>query len=82
MRRRVCDQPVQVEVREDRPIRFRRDRRDYEVITFLKLLTLFRPQNGIDIQLWQVRARSGDDPARTYELRRDHGEWHLTAVWY
>jgi hypothetical protein len=81
MRRRVCDQPVQVEIRDHRPARFRRDQREYEVITFLKLLTLFRPQDDIDIQLWQVRARCGDRPARTYELRRDHQEWRLAAVW-
>lgn len=81
MRRRVCDEPIRVEVRGDRPARFRWGDHDHEVITFLKLLTLSRPQDDIDVQLWQVRARSGDDQARTYELRRDHERWRLTAVW-
>lgn len=81
MRRQACDEPVRVEVHGDRPARFRRGEHDYEVITFLKLLTLSRPQDDMDIQLWQVRARSGDDQSRTYELRRDHGRWRLTAVW-
>lgn len=81
MRRRVCDEPIGVEVRDDRPVRFRRGDRDYEVITFLKLLTLLRPSDGIDVQLWQVRARCGTAPARTYELRRDHERWRLAAVW-
>lgn len=82
MRRRVCDQPVQVEVQDNRPTRFRRDQHGYEVVTFLKLLTLFRPQDDLDIQLWVIRARRDDDPPRTYELRRDHGEWRLSAVWF
>jgi hypothetical protein len=81
MRRRVCDHPVEVEIHDDRPNRFRRDECEYEAITFLKMLALLRPQDDVDTQLWQIRARSEDIPERTYELQRDHGEWRMTAIW-
>lgn len=81
MRRRTCDHPVQVEIRGDSPACFRRDDCDYEVITFLKMLALRRPQDGVDTQLWQVRARSAGTPERTYELECDHGRWRVTAIW-
>jgi hypothetical protein len=81
MRRCVCDHPIQVQVSEDSPARFRRGECDYEVITFLKMLALLRPQDDVDTQLWQVRARSIDTPERTYELQCDHGTWRMTAVW-
>ena len=47
----------------------------------LKALTLIRPEDGIDMQLWQVRARCPGYLAGTYELSRDGGEWRLTAIW-
>jgi hypothetical protein len=28
-----------------------------------------------------VRARSRGLPEAIYELRRDHGEWRLSAIW-
>ena len=81
MKRRTCDHPVEVEIRDDRPARFRQGEEDYEIITFLKMLALLRPQDDIDTQLWQVRARSADTPERTYELECDHGSWRMTAIW-
>lgn len=81
MKRRTCDQPVQVKIRGDSPACFRQDDCDYEVITFLKMLAFRRPQDGVDTQLWQVRARSSDTPERTYELECDHGRWRMTAFW-
>lgn len=82
MKRRACDQPVQVQVLADRPASFTWDGRSYEVITFLKMLGLQRPREDVDTQLWQVRARpQGAQVPATYELRRDHGEWQLAAVW-
>jgi hypothetical protein len=81
MRRRTCDHPVQVTIRDDRPARFRHEEGDYEVITFLKMLALCRPQDDVDTQLWQVRARSARTPERTYELECDHGHWRMTAIW-
>ena len=81
MRRRTCDHPVQVEIRGDSPACFRQDDCDYEVITFLKMLALRRPQDDVDTQLWQVRARSSSSPERTYELECDHGHWRMTAIW-
>jgi hypothetical protein len=81
MRRRTCDHPVQVEIRGDSPAGFRQDDCDYEVITFLKMLALRRPQDDVDTQLWQVRARSSSTPERTYELECDHGRWRMTAIW-
>jgi hypothetical protein len=81
MRRRTCDHPVQVTIRDDRPACFRQGDCDYEVITFLKMLALRRPQDDVDTQLWQVRARSVRTPERTYELECDHGRWRMTAIW-
>jgi hypothetical protein len=45
------------------------------------MLALRRPQDDVDTQLWQVRARSLSSPERTYELECDHGHWRMTAVW-
>lgn len=81
MRRRICDHPVQVEIRDDRPSRFGRDEYEYEVVTFLKMLALLRPLDGVDTQVWQVRARTSDAQERTYELECDHGEWRMKAIW-
>jgi hypothetical protein len=81
MRRRICDHLVQVEISDDKPSRFRRDECEYEVVTFLKMLALLRPRDGVDTQLWQVRARATDAQERTYELQCDHGEWRMTAIW-
>jgi hypothetical protein len=81
MYRRTCDQPIQVEVRDDSPVRFHKGDADFEVITFLKMLALRRPQDNVDTQLWQVRARTDDEPERTYELECDHGRWRMTAIW-
>lgn len=81
MHRRTCDHPIQVEVRDDSPARFRRGDYDFEVITFLKMLALRRPHDGVDTQLWQVRARGTGEPERTYELECDHGRWRMTAIW-
>lgn len=81
MRRRTCDHRVEVEIRGDSPACFRLGDCDYEVITFLKMLALRRPQDDIDTQLWQVRARSANTPDRTYELECDHGRWRMTAFW-
>jgi hypothetical protein len=81
MKRRICDDPVEVEILDDRPSRFHLDESEYEVVTFLKMLALLRPKEDVDTQLWQVRARSADTPERTYELQCDHGEWRMTAVW-
>lgn len=81
MKRHICDQPVEVEIRNDRPSRFHRGGCEYEVVTFLKMLALLRPRDGVDLQLWQVRARAGDDPERTYELQCDHGAWRMKATW-
>ena len=81
MKRRTCDHPVQVKIRGDSPACFRQDDCDYEVITFLKMLAFRRPQNDVDTQLWQVRARSDHTPERTYELECDHGHWRMTAIW-
>ncbi|WP_345430472.1 hypothetical protein [Actinoallomurus vinaceus] len=82
MRRRVYDEPVQVEVLADRPTHFTWDGRGYEVITFVKMLGLQRPREDVDTQLWQVRAQAtGSQTPATYELRRDHGVWQLAAIW-
>jgi hypothetical protein len=81
MPRRVCDHPVRIEVRDDRLIRFCGGGREYEVTALLRMLALLRPRDDVDTQLCQVRARSGDLPEATYELRRDHGEWRLSAIW-
>lgn len=81
MKRRICDHSVKVEILDDSPSRFRFDESEYEVVTFLKMLALIRPKDGVDTQLWQVRARSADTPERTYELQCDHGEWRMTAAW-
>jgi hypothetical protein len=81
MRRRACDHPVQIQVRDDRVIRFRQGEREYEVIALLKMLALLRPRDDVDTQLWQVRARSSGMPEGVYELRRDHGEWRMSAIW-
>jgi hypothetical protein len=81
MMRRTCDHPVQVTILGDSPAGFRQGDHDYEVITFLKMLALRRPQDDVDTQLWQVRARSTDEFERTYELECDHGRWRVTAVW-
>jgi hypothetical protein len=81
MNRQTCDQPVKVKIRDDSPACFSQDDCDYEVITFLKMLALRRPQDDVDTQLWQVRARSARTPARTYELECDHGSWRMTAIW-
>ncbi|MCW2943876.1 MAG: hypothetical protein JWR24_593 [Actinoallomurus sp.] len=81
MRRHVCDHPVEVDIRDDRPSRFRRGECEYEVVTFLKMLAFLRPQDDVDTQLWQIRARSEGTPERTYELQCDHGEWRMTATW-
>jgi hypothetical protein len=81
MRRHTRDHLVEVEIRDDRPSRFHHDECEYEVVTFLKMLALKRPQDGVDTQLWQVRARSADTSERTYELQCDHGVWRMTAVW-
>ena len=82
MRRRVYDEPVNVEVLADRPAGFTWAGRGYEVITFVKMLGLQRPRDGVDTQLWQVRARPvGTQAPATYELCRDHGAWRLSAVW-
>jgi hypothetical protein len=72
---------VQIEVRDDRLIRFRKGEREYEVTALLRMLALLRPSDDVDTQLCQVRARSGDLPEATFELRRDHGEWRISAVW-
>ena len=40
MRRRTCDHPIQVKILGDSPAGFRQGDRDYEVITFLKMLAL------------------------------------------
>lgn len=81
MKRHICDHRVQVEISDDRPSRFHRDQHEYEVVTFLKMLALLRPQDDVDTQLWQVRARSEDTPERTYELECDHGVWRIAAIW-
>lgn len=81
VRRRLCDHPVEVDLGDGRPVRFRRGEREYEVVTLLKSLSLIRPQDGIDTQLWQVRARRPGFLPRVYELRCDHGEWRMTAIW-
>lgn len=78
---RVCDHPVQLEVRDDRLIRFRQGGREYEVTALLRMLALLRPRDDVDTQVCQVRARSSGLPEATYELRRDHGEWRLSAIW-
>ncbi len=51
------------------------------MVTFLKMLAMLRPRDGVDTQLWQVRARATDAQERTYELQCDHGEWRMTAIW-
>lgn len=82
MKRNACDEPVEVRLLAGRPAAFTWGGRGYEVITFLKMLGLQRPREDVDTQLWQVRARARGAPApATYELRRDHGVWHLAAVW-
>lgn len=81
MKRRLCHHPVEVDLGDGRPVRFRCGGREYEVVALLKALSLVRPDEGIDTQLWQVRARCPGFLPRTYELRCDHGEWRLTAIW-
>jgi hypothetical protein len=81
MRRRECDHPVQIQIFDDRLIRFRHGEREFEVIALLKMLALLRPRDDVDTQLWQVRARSSGLPEAVYELERDHGEWRMSAVW-
>jgi hypothetical protein len=79
--RRLRNDPVQVEIRDASPIGFRWDEREYEVVTLLKMLAFVRPAQDVDTQLWQVRARSGDRPAKTFELECDHGSWRVAALW-
>lgn len=72
---------MQIQIFDDRLIRFRHGEREFEVIALLKMLALLRPRDDVDTQLWQVRARSRDLPEAVYELERDHGEWRMSAVW-
>jgi hypothetical protein len=81
VRRRLCNYPVQIDVRDHRLVRFRQGDREYEVTALLRLLAMLRPRDDVDTQVCQVRARSGDLPEAIYELRRDHGEWRLSAIW-
>lgn len=81
MKRRLCHHPVEVDLGDGGPVRFRQGGREYEVVTLLKTLALVRPEDDVDVRLWQVRARCPGFLARTYELSCDHGHWHLTAIW-
>ena len=81
MRRRVCDDPVQVHVSGERMVGFRRGGRDYEVVALLKMRACIRPLDGVNSRLCQVRARSSATPETMYELQCEHGRWRLTAEW-
>ena len=81
MRRRTCGEPIEIQIRDDRPVRFRRGDREYEITAVLKMLALLRPREDVDTQLWLLRVRGGGQPEATCELRRDHGQWLLSAIW-
>lgn len=81
MRRRTCDDPVQVRISGDRLVGFRRGGCEYEVLALVKLLAYIRPMEEVNRRLCQVRARSASTPEATYELQCDHGRWRLVAVW-
>lgn len=81
MRRLVCDDPVQVRIRGERLVGFRREGCEYEVVALLKMLAYVRPRDEVNRRLCQVRARSEGRPEATYELQCDHGRWRLVAVW-
>ena len=81
MRRRACDDPVQVEFRNETMSRFRWAERDFEVVALLKMIAVRDPRGGVESQLWHVGALSGDARAATYEIHCDHGAWRLAAIW-
>jgi hypothetical protein len=81
MRRHTVDDPVRVQIRDDKLSRFRWAGGLYEVTGLLKMIAVRDPRGDVDTQLWQVVARSGAAPCGTYEIQCDHGEWRLTAVW-
>lgn len=81
MWRRVCDDPVQVQIRGDMLTHFRWYDDLYEVTSLLKMIAVRDPREGVESQLWQVAARAGAARQGTYEIQCDHGEWRLAAVW-
>lgn len=61
--------PVQPEeASDDMPVRTQWDQRQSQATTHLKAIGLIRPQDGVDVQLWQVESSDGGRPGGIYDL--------------